>query len=433
MAVLQVKSAFSRRSELRSVAIYTFANFFNKGVSFLLLFYFVHVLTEKDFGQLSLFNNGILLMTPFVSLGILQSVNTEYFKKDRSQFAGFFSTTLLMPMLVTAFFMLMAVLFRQPLLERYSFSFLTLLLMPLIALFSFLNEHLINLVRNNNDPVTYLFINIGRLLAEITLAVFFISALETGWMGRVAGIFTAYLMVAMYAFYYFREKGLLKGHFVKGYIRDELRFSIPVITMQAGVFCMGSSAVFFIEYFTGDMAAVGVFSVALTFASVILVLCTALLQYSYPRIYSLLAEKQPDYAALKWQLMFFTGMMLLGTGLVVIGAPLLYPVVLKASYQEGLSYLFYLCIGNCCWSISYLLYAFMLFHKQKRKLLAASLLSVVISLSANAVFIRFMGAQGAAVSMCVVYVTVLLITLLFVRKQLRPVFTSGHPQLTSLP
>jgi O-antigen/teichoic acid export membrane protein len=162
--------------------------------------------------------------------------------------------------------------------------------------------------------------------------------------------------------------------------------------------------------------------VALTFASVILVLCTALLQYSYPRIYSLLAEKKTDYAALKWQLLFFTGAMLLGTGLVVIAAPVLYPVVLKPSYQQGLSYFFYLCIGNFCWSISYLLYAFMLFHKQKGKLLAASLLSIVLSLLFNTLFIRYLGAQGAAVSMCMVYVIVLIITILFVRKQLKPVF-----------
>ncbi len=422
MAVLQLKTAFSRRSELRSVAIYTFANFFNKGVSFLLLFYFVHALTEKDFGQLSLFNNGILLMTPFVSMGILQSVNTEYFKKDREQFAGFFSTTLLMPMIVTALFMLLAVVLRQPLLDRYGFPLLTLLLMPLVALFSFLNEHLINLLRNSNDPVTYLFVNIGRLLAEITLAVFFISVLETGWMGRVAGIFIAFLMVAVYAFHYFHSKGLLSRRFIRSCIREELRFSVPVIAMQAGVFCMGSSAVFFIEYYTDDLASVGVFSVALTFASVIPVLCTALLQYSYPRIYSLLAEKSSNHEALKWQLMFYTGMMLLGTGLVVIAAPILYPVVLKSSYQAGLSYFFYLCIGNFCWSISYLLYAFMLFHKEKRKLLTASLISVVISLVSNALFIRHMGAQGAAVSMCAVYVTVLAVTIFFVRRQLKPVF-----------
>ncbi len=415
----------SRRSELRSVAIYTFANFFNKGVSFLLLFYFVSVLSEKDFGQLSLFSNGILLMTPFVSLGILQSVNTEYFKKDRAGFAGFFSTTLLLPMLVTLGFLALVAALHQPLTARYGFTLLTLLLMPLIALFSFLNEHLINLVRNSNDPVQYLFINIGRLVAEITLAVFFISVLETGWMGRVAGIFTAYLMVAVYAFWYFREKGLISSRFEPRYLREELRFSVPVIVMQAGVFCMGSSAVYFIEHYTHDLASVGVFSVASTFASVITVLCTALLQYSYPRIYSLLAEDRVDYAALKWQLLFYTGMMLLGTGLLIIAAPLLYPVMLKPSYLEGLNYFFYLCAGNCCWSISYLLYAFMLFRKQKRKLLAASLLSVLISLLSHSLLIRLQGAEGAARSMCLVYVLVLGITLLFVRKELVPVFRAA--------
>jgi O-antigen/teichoic acid export membrane protein len=423
MALLQGISVFSRR-ELRAVVIYTFSNFLNKGVSFLLLFYFIHTLSGKDFGQLSLFNNGILLMTPFVSLGILQSVNAEYFKKDREQFAGFFSTTLLMPVLVTVLFMLVMTVFHQSLISRYGFSFLCLLLMPLIALFSFLNEHLINLLRNNHEPLTYLFINLGRLIAELTLAVFFISALETGWMGRVAGIFIAYLMTAVYAIYYFREKGLLKWVFQKKYLREELRFSLPVIMMQLGVFCMGASPVFFIEYFTNNLETVGIFNVANTFSSVILVLCTALLQYSYPKIYSLLAAPQADYQALRWQLSFFAGMLLLGTGLLVIATPILYPMVLKNSYQEGLSYFFFLCLGNWCWSVSYLLYAFMLFHKQKKKLLLASLLSVTVSIISHTLFTRFMGAEGAAYSVFIVYVIVLMITMFMVRNELRPIFFS---------
>jgi O-antigen/teichoic acid export membrane protein len=416
---------FGKSAEMRSVAIYTMSNFASKGISFLLLFYFAHALTETDFGLLNLFSNGILFLMPFVSMGILQSVNTEYFKKDKKEFSHFFSTTLVMPMAVSIIAMGIFFLFRQQLQQRYSFPAVFVVMIPLITLFNFLNEHLINMVRNSGDPMKYLFINIGRLLAEITLAVFFVGAMELGWMGRVTGIFVSYLMVAVYAFFYFKEQGFITNSFSKKYLYAELLYSIPIIVMQVGVFCMGSSAGYFIEYFTHDVAQVGVFSIAATFGSVIIVLCTAMLQYSYPKVYSLLSEPRINYAALRWQFLFYAGIMLLGTGVVVIATPVAYNLLLKQSYHAGLSYYFYICLGYFFWSISYFLYAFMLYKKEKRKLLHASLLSVLISVSAHFVCIKQWGAYGAAVSMCIVYFIVLLITIFFVRQPLTQIFSNN--------
>jgi len=414
-----------KHAEMRSVAVYTISNFASKGISFLLLFYFAHILTESDFGMLNLFSNSILFLMPFVSLGILQSVNTEYFKKEKKEFSQFFSTTLVLPMVVTLLAMGLFFIFRTQLQQRYAFPAAFVVMIPLITLFNFLNEHLINMVRNSGDPVKYLFINTGRLLAEITLAVFFVGAMELGWMGRVTGIFISYLMVACYAFFYFRERGFIINSFKKKYLFEELLYSIPIIVMQAGVFCMGSSAGYFINYFTHDMAQVGVFSIAATFGSIIIVLCTAMLQYTYPKIYSLLGQQRIDYAAIRWHFFFYSGIMLLGTGIVVIATPVAYKLFLKNSYHAGISYYFFICMGNFFWSISYFLYSFMLYRKEKRKLLLASSLSVVISVLSHALFTKAWGAYGAAVSMCAVYFIVLLITAFFVRKQLIQIFSNN--------
>jgi O-antigen/teichoic acid export membrane protein len=424
MATLTGILKLSTGRQAKTVAIYTFANFFNKGISFLLLFYFASVLTEADFGLLSLFSNGILLLMPFVSMGILQSVNAEYFKLEKKAFNSLFTTSLLLPVAITVLAMLLLLLFRQPLQQRYSFPAVFIALIPVITLFTFLNEHLINMVRNNNDPVKYLFVNIGRLLAEIVLAVFFISALEMGWMGRVLGIFISLLLVTVYAIVYFREKKFLSGSFSRQYIKSELQYSIPIIVMQAAVFCMGAAATYFIEYFTSNLAQVGIYSIAATFASVITVLCTALLQYVYPKIYTLLSEQNINYTAIRRLFMFYAGTMLLGTAAIIIVTPAAYNLMLQPVYYPGLSYFWLICIGNFFWSLSYLLYSFMLYRKQKRKLLLGSVFSIFISLSSHLYFIKQGGAFGAAFSVAAVYCLVFMITIVLVRKELHPVFTN---------
>lgn len=408
--------------QVKNVAIYTFANFFNKSISFLLLFYFAHVLTENDFGLFNLFNNSILFLMPFVSLGILQSASTEYFKLDKKEFKSFFSTSLLMPVAVTVITTALLFLFKPKLQQHYSFPSLLIFIIPINTFFSFLNEHLINMVRNNNDSVKYLFINIGRLLAEIVLAVFFISAIGMGWTGRVTGIFVSYLFVAGYALFYFKEQGFLSFNIQKKYIKAELLYSIPIIAMQISIFCMGSSAGYFIQYYTHNLAAVGVFSMAITFGSIILVLCTALLQYTYPHVYSVLAKKNIDYNIIRKHFLFYSGALLLGTSAVIIATPVAYNYILNFSYHQGLSYYIYICLGNFFWGISYFFYAFMLYKKEKLKLLTASLFSILLSLVSHTLFTKYFGAYGAAVSICLVYFIVLLITILLVYKDAKLVF-----------
>jgi O-antigen/teichoic acid export membrane protein len=417
----------SKSSGAKSVVIYTFSNFFNKGVSFLLLFYFAHVLTQSDFGLLNLFSNSILFLMPFVSMGILQSANTEFFKLEKQEFRNFFTSTLVMPAVITLLAIIVLFIFQGTLAQRYPFSPMFIVVIPLITFFSFLNEHLINMIRNNHDPLTYLRVNIGRLLAEITLAVLLISVFNAGWMGRVMAIFLSFFFVAGYAIYYFNEQQFIFGRITKKYIKAELLYSLPIIIMQLSVFCMSSSGGYFIDYFTHDYPAVGIFSVAVTFGSIIIVLCTALLQYVYPKVYGILSQKEVDYAAIKKIFLFYAGVMLLGTMAVIAATPLAYTLILKTAYHPGLQYFYFICIGNFCWSISYFFYSFMLYHKQKRKILALSALSILVSISANYLFIKGNGGFGAAVSICTTYFIVLMATILFANKYICLIFNYKKP------
>ncbi len=418
MSAISGISKLSNTAGVKSVAIYTFSNFLNKGVSFLMLFYFAHKLTENDFGMLSLFSNSILLMMPFFSMGILQSANAEYFKLSKNDFRDFFSTTILMPVIITMVAVLLLFIFRSQLQTRYPFPTVFIMLLPLITLCNFLGEHLISMIRNSNDPLKYLTINIGRLLIEISLAVFFISVLNYGWEGRVTGIFISYLFLAAYSFAYFKKQHFLFGKLKWKYVVAEFGYCVPIIVMQVSVFFMGSSSGYFVEHFTHNFASVGVFSIASTFGSVIIVFSMALIQYFHPKVYSLLSKQQVDYKAIRRHFIFYSGAMLMGTALVIIVTPLAYNLILKPSFHEGLSYYFYICIGYFFWSISYFLYGFMLYHKQKVKLLIASVISLCVSIPSHYFFTEKFGAYGAAISMAVVYFIMLLVSIILVFKQL---------------
>jgi len=428
MSIQSTFRQYSNNPQLKAVGMYTFANFFNKGVSFLLLFYFTKVLTESDFGMLSLFNTSILFVMPFISLGILQSVNTDFFKLDKVEFKNFFSTSLIMSVCVAIITVGVLVLFKTTLQQKFHFPVSFITLIPLIALLSFINEQLVILLRNNHQPQQYFLVNVCRLIAEITIAVFLISALHYGWLGRVAGVIISYFLLTTYSFYYFKNKGYIFGKIKLQYVKNELLYSVPIVTMQLGIFCLSSSAVYFINYFSNNLQMVGSFSVAATFASIVNVFCIALLQYVQPKLYFIFSQKILDTAAIKKLFVFYTAAMILFTILVIIILPFVYHFLLKQTYLPGLQYCYLLCIGQLFWAVAWFFFSWILYHKEKRKILILSLSAVAISVVFNWILTGLYAATGAAIATIVSYAVILLMVIYFVRPLLRLIMQKDTSQ-----
>ena len=264
---------------------------------------------------------------------------------------------------------------------------------------------------------------LGRLFIEIALAILFISGLKMAWEGRIIGIAISFAIFNVYAFYYFISKGYLFGKIKKQVIKEELIFSLPIILMQCSVFCMNYSDVFFLSRFTSDNnAEVGVYSIACIFASVILTLSSALIQFIHPKIFRALSQPVIDYAAIRKNFILYIVIMTAGLLLLLAFVPLAYQFVIPHNYNAGLNYYYLLCIGYFFWGIAYLFFSFLLYFKQKKKIIFLSAAFILISLTSNYFFIKNHTSWGAALSVFCSYAVVLMLTLVFTYKQMRFLF-----------
>jgi O-antigen/teichoic acid export membrane protein len=419
-----------KSSGLKSLGMYTVTNFLGKGVAFLLLPFFTHVLTKPDMGVLSLFSSAVIFLVPFISMGVLQSINADFFKLDKAAFRNAFTTSLILPVSVFLLSLLLFYIFREPLQQRFNLPLSFAWIIPVVAFLSFLFEHFISAIRNNNLTSRFMIVVLGRLFIEVLLAVILLLVLKWGWEGRVAGIIVSYVIIAFAAFYFFIQKGYLFGKVSKKIIQEELIYSVPIIVMQLSVFCMNSSDSFFLSHFTGSKdnnAEVGVYSIACIFASIILTLCSALLQYITPKIYSLLSAPQINHASIRKNFLLYAGIMTGGWLLLLLFIPLAYKIFIPNGYFGGLKYYYLLCTGYYFWTIAYFFYSTaLLYHKKKKLILILSLFSILISLVNNYFFIKYYGAMGAAIADCCSYFIILLITLFFTRKQMGFVFSKKH-------
>lgn len=411
---------------MRSLGIYTFTNFFGKGVAFLLLPYFTEVLSKSDMGLINLFSSSMIFLIPFISMGVLQSVNTEFFKLDKKQFRDLFSTSLILPTTVFLLSLLGFYLFRNVLIEQYKFPPLFIWLIPVVTFLSFIGQHLMNLIRNEERPNLFMGVTLGRLFTEIGLAVGLISLAGWAWQGRVSGIAISYILLGLYALWYFNRKQYLFGQIKKDILKDELLFSVPIILMQFSTFCMNYSDSFFLSRFTSDNnAEVGVYSIACIFASIIITLSSALLQYVHPKIFRLLSEPQINYAAIRKFFLLYIGVMTGGLVVLLVFVPLAYHWVINVNYRAGMDYYYLLCIGYYLWTIAYLFFSFLLYYKQKRTIIWLSVSFIIVSLTSNYFFISNMTSRGGAISVCLSYIIVLILTLWVTRKQMGFLFAPG--------
>jgi len=427
MGAIQFVKSRHNSPALKTMGIYTVTNFFGKGLSFLLLPLFTNpkYLSPADNGLLSLFSQAIIFLTPFINLGILHTASADYFKLDKKNFRDFCTTGFAMAVGMAIVSLIIFFLFRGFLFERFSFPTIFMWAIPLTAFMTFCYELIMLLIRNRDNTSIYVKVNMIRISTELGLAVIFIIFLTWGWLGRVASIMTAGASVAIYAIYFLTKNDFLSGSIRKRIIHTELRYSIPIITLQLSIFCLFSSDSFLLAGITKNNAAVGIYGLACVFGTIILTLSGALIQYMVPKINKALAAAAVDYADIRKHFVIYISVMGCTFIALLFCVPVMYHLFINDKYWAGIRYYYFLSTGYFFWAITVFLYSFLLYSKQKKKLFSLAFISIIISLVSNYFFIKFMGSLGASISVCCSYFAVLLIALLLTKNYWKPMIYSS--------
>jgi O-antigen/teichoic acid export membrane protein len=406
---------------VKHIGIYTITNFLTRASSFLLLFVFTNpkYISPSENGLLSIFNNSILLILPVIQLGIIHSSGADFFKFEKQKFVDSFVSGFYLSFFVALSTFLFIPFFHDEIKSVFGLPDVVIYIIPAVAFFIFCIEQMLTIARNNNDPVVFLKANLFRLIIDLGLSVLLVVVFSYRWQGRVAGFFIANMFTAVFAFIYFLRKGYLKGSIKKEYLKSELIYSLPIIALQYSFFALYSSDKYFISYFQGSgSSVVGVYSIASIFASVIFAFRAAIIQYLTPKIYVALANSEPDYKSLKTLFRFLFVSMGSITLLLIVFTPLVYHFYINKEYHSGLDYFYLLCLGYFIWSLTSFLNSFLIFRKEKKKILLMSLLAIIVSLAGNYYFIREYGAFGGGVSVFFSFLLVFIVSIVLVFKDI---------------
>lgn len=410
----------------KSVGIYIFTNFFSKGVSFILIPIFTNprFLTPTDNGLLSLFNSNMVLLAPFVSLGMIQSSAADFYKKSESDFATSFTSNFIISFIMASIAALLLFIFRDMLQQKFhvpaSFAFI----LPGLAFLIFSGEQLFALIRNRNEVTRFAVMGISKSIIEYAVSVVLIVFFFSGWLGRIWGIAISLIAMNVFAIGYYIKNKYISFHFNKTQLLDELKFGVPIFAFQLCVFMLGTSNKLFLAiFYKGDLSQLGIYSIACVLGTMIGVVSQSILLYAQPHLYKSISKGEATIQTAKKQF-FRYFLMLTGLSAVCILVVLFaYYFLIDKVYLPGIRYFFLVALASYIWGLNYFLFLFLLYHKQKRKILTVTLISLACSITVNTIMVKNFLILGDALASLINTVIFSLLIIIFAKKIIKDTLT----------
>lgn len=413
----------------RSVAVYIFTNFFSKGISFLLIPLFTdpRYLTPADNGVLSLFSSNMILLAPLISLGMIQSASADFFRKKKDEFSISFTSNFFIAGFMTLFACAGLFIFRKALWEKFELPTSFVFIIPLLTFLVFCSEQLFLLIRNRNEVRRFALVGISKSLIEYGLSVVLIVFFFHGWMGRIWGIAISLLAVNLFSIWYYLRNDYLRLSFTKQHVWEELKFGLPIFLFQLCVFMLGSTNKLFLAIFNVDKHELGIYAIACILGAMVGTIAQSVLLYTQPHLYKTISSGKATYAEVKSIFLNYLKMLTVLSAVCIAVAVYAYYFLINKAYLPGMKYFFIVALASFIWALNYFVFLFLIYHKEKRKMLQLSLISISCSIIINTLFVKYFLIWGDALAGLINTLIFSVLVVIFTKNILKRTFTNATP------
>lgn len=381
------------------VVIFTFFEFFNKGIPFLLLPILTRYLTAEDYGVIATFLVFTSFFAIFVGLSGHGAVDANYFRLAKKRLAKYISNVIFVLFVSFSIILILIFFLHQFIEDKFEVSFVWQIVALLVALCQFITLINLTLWVIEKKPINYGIYQSSQTLLFATLSLFTVVALEMNWIGHLSSLSLAASGFGLISLFFLYKRGYLRLKLRKLYIKDFLMFGVPMVPHQLGAWLRTQGDKLIIVIFIGGEAT-GIFSVGQQLALVMLILITSINKALYPSLYQILSA-QPDITQkkeiVKKSYQLALGILLVGvTGYIL--TPYFYPYLLGDNFQTA-SHVTQLVIAAMVFEAFYYLvvnYAF--YSKQTKKLAKITFSMALFHIFFSYVLIAILGFDYQAIA-----------------------------------
>lgn len=387
---------------LKNLGIMTLSNFGSKILSFLMVPLYTRVLTTEEYGMYDFYVTTILLLTPLLSMNILDAVIRFALEKNSEPekiFTIGFKFCFRAIMLCSGLILINQWTGSIELFTMYPIFFL--LYFSLSMIFDLFNQFARGLERLYDVAVA----GVINTFVLVSLNALFLIGLKLGLTGYFAAYCCAFAMACLYlairirVWRYFDVSALKRSNLQ----RDMVKYSAPMILQNIGAWINNLSSRYVITAICGS-AANGVFSVAYKIPSLMLVFQTIFNQaWTISAVKSQEDDRDEFYDRV--YRVYNLGFVILCSCIIAVNK-IVARILFSDEFYDAWRYAPFLIISVIFNSLAGLLGGILIAQKKTNLISMTTLSGAVVNLSLNIVFVKIVGPIGAAIGSLISYIVV---------------------------
>lgn len=398
---------------------YIITEFFLKGLTFLTIPIFTRLLSTSDYGFASLYTTWVGIFTILIGLNLNTSITKGIydFKEDYDKFVA---SIILLSLIILSGYIAIFTIFKNQIQSITGFRGFVLYFMIFQAYFSFIRNCLITKFRVEYKYKKISVLSIIMSVTGIILSILLIHYVfkDEAYMGKIIGNGILIVIFGTFFLIYLLKNG--KGKLVNiNYWKYALILSLPMVFHSLSNVVNAQFDRIVINRYVGE-SSTGLYSFAYNIGMIIAVLTLSLDQAWSPWVYETM--QNGESYKIKSRAELYRNFYTLFYALLLFASPELIKIMVDSSYWESLVIIPYIFAGYYL-SFMYTLEVKTEFFYRKTSLISVgTVLSAIINIILNIVFVPIYGYIAAAITTTISYLALFvfhyLITSRIIRKNI---------------
>ena len=394
---------------------YVFSTFLTKGIGIIITPIITRLLTVEDFGIYNTYRATLTLLLTLTTLNILSSVSIARFDFSEQKYDEYISSITFLSSLSTTIIYFFALIFKNQMQDILGLPFNLITFMYFNILFSNAFSILQYKHRSQLRYREFVFLSILVGILSPILSIIIIMFQETDkYIGYIVGTQLPLMIIGVWIFVRIFKLG--KTFYDKVYWKYSLHISIPMIPHVVASLLLNQIDRVFINSISGAKA-VGIYSLAYSYATILGTLWTSLNQAWSPWFFGKLKEK--NYQEIKSAVKIYTHIFsMLFLGMAAIGPEAL--VIFGTSeYKTGVWVILPILLG-LYFQFAYSLYVNIEIYFKKTKYISlGTSIAAMFNILANFILIPLFGFIGAGYTTLLGYLLLLVFHYMFSKKTIK--------------
>lgn len=380
----------------KNTFIYVFTEIINKAVPFLLLPILTVYLSPSDYGTVATYGAFTAILAVFIHLSLVGAVNVNFFKFSKEHLKIYIANVLLIIFVSALIIFSLIYLFQDQLSLKLEIPRGWLFVGLFITLAQFFTTLNLGLWQVEQQPKPFGIYQIALMLTNTSMVLILVIGFGMGWRGQLIGQAIATVLFALLSFGFIYRRGYLQFSFDKVYIKDALKFGVPLIPYAlSGWFRTGVDRIF-LTTFIGT-SATGLYAVGYQFGMIIGIVAIAFNQAYSPYLYRKLTDItfNEKLKLVKFTYAYFMGILIFA-GVISIIMPWIIDNFLNERYLEAKEVIPWIAFGYAFQGMYFMVVNYIFYEKKTYMLALATFISGVLHVILSYTFIHAYGIVGAA-------------------------------------